>query len=234
MALGAQHQLVESPLLPAKPPVDGESAGDVGVVVVHQAATGINEQQIPVPQRILIVGVVEDAGVVSPRHDGGISGLARPGVAEVALQQGLNLVFPHARLGRLPGLFMGSATDAGRFPHPLQLPRLLAETHGVDGGAHVEEAGGVSPVPLAPLQLLGPDPQHQRFHMGMATNTKANASCAVEIAVQVFSQLPQGMGRLGAEVLHGAFHPPALAVPHFSSGIPWLYKQHEARIPGAA
>lgn len=78
------------------------------------------------------------------------STLPRPGVAEVALQQGLDLVFPHPVPDSLAGLRMGGATDAGRFPHALQFPGLLAQTHGVDAGAHVKEAGAGSPVPLTP------------------------------------------------------------------------------------
>src|SRR4029077_7276355 len=72
-AIGLQHHLVHRALFGGEAPVDRKGAGDVGRVVV-ELAPGVDQQQVTVGERLVVVAVVGDAAGGAAAHHLGVGG----------------------------------------------------------------------------------------------------------------------------------------------------------------
>ena len=134
--LGGEHELIHVALRAGEAAVHREAAGDVGRVAVELAA-GVDQQQVAVLQALVVVDVVQHAGVGAAGDDAGVGGGLAASGAEGVQQLGLDLVFEAPRAGGAHGAAVGVGRDAGGAAHGGELGSVLDETHLVELGAQV-------------------------------------------------------------------------------------------------
>ena len=108
--LGAQHHLVHATLGRGEAAVHGEGPGDVGGVIAPLAAR-VDEEEVTVLHPPPVLVVVEDAGVGTGGHDGGIGVARGAALSEDELQGRLHLVLVLTRPREAHGLDVGVAAD---------------------------------------------------------------------------------------------------------------------------
>src|SRR5215472_3629987 len=89
-AVRFQHDLVDRALLGREAPVDREGAGDVRRIAL-ELAPRVDQQQLAVGERLVVVAVMEDAAVGAAAYDRVIGGI-RVVAAELVQQLGHHLV----------------------------------------------------------------------------------------------------------------------------------------------
>src|SRR6187551_2299378 len=92
--LGLEHELVEAALRGREARTDGERARHVGGEALELAA-GVDEQELALDERAIVVDVVEDGGVVAAAADRAVAGEAAASTERV-VDERLDLVLHDA------------------------------------------------------------------------------------------------------------------------------------------
>ena len=225
--LGRKHDAVKLALFSGETAVHRKGAGDVAVVVIIHAASGIDQQQITVLQGCRVGRVMEHAGIVPPGNDGAIGRSAGPGSAEVGLNGGLHLSLIHPRLRHRTGEFMSLCRNAAGLTQSMQLMPLFHQAQSMqDRRWRHQPQGGGAGAGVA-VELTAPGRQHQRLDSGVTTHAEGDRFCTDEITGQKGAELIQGMGNVGSVALHGTFSAPTETGPDLGSGVLGMHKQHE-------
>ena len=224
--LGRQHQLVDGALLPAEAAIDRKRAGDVrGVAVVLR--TGIDQQQVPVPEFAAVLGVVEDAGVGAAGDDGGIGRPLAAAQPEFAFQFRLHLVFEAARRGALHGPDMGPGGNAGRPAHQLELIPALDQPHLVEKMTQVHDFPRGMHAGALPAPDLAQAMDDFSVEFRIAAHHREHPVLVFHQGGQGGFQFIDGEGLVGAEVVHRALDALASAIPEFPFRILFAAEQDE-------
>ena len=125
--LSGQHQLVNRLLFRRKGAIDREGAGDVAGVAVN-FATGVDQHQVAVLERRIVLAVVQDAGILARRDDAAIGRHLRPALAELVIQLRFQRVLKQPGAARLHGPYMGTRADLGGLFHHFDFSRGLVQT----------------------------------------------------------------------------------------------------------
>ena len=228
--LSPEHQPIERSLLRAEETVDREGAGDVAVVIVLEAATGINQQQIAVLENSRVASVMENTGIVASRHDRAVGRSPGPLLHEVLLNHRLHLPFRQTGPGHLARKFVGLRRNPARLPQERDLLRGLPQPQGMQQrtGRHQPKGGPTAARGL--IELGAPGGQHQRLHGRMLTDPEGNPLGPLEVLGQQGRQVLDRVSDRGTELADSAFAAPANPFPDFSLGMLGLHEQHKRRL----
>ena len=124
--LSRQHDLVKRLLPPTEAAIDRKGAGDVGAVTVNLCAC-VYQQQIMPAKPLVVIDVMQNAGILTASNDGRISGILCTPLAKRIFELRFNLVLKHARLASAHRPAVGSDRDCRGFFHCPDFGRTLDE-----------------------------------------------------------------------------------------------------------
>ena len=110
----SQHGVVNFPLSPGESATDRNGSCQVGVVV-RVAGRHIEQDELALAARLIILVVVKRAGVAAGGNDG-VVGKPAAATDELTRKLRLNFAFVHARLGHLEHAPKSLVRDGDRFP----------------------------------------------------------------------------------------------------------------------
>ena len=188
--------------------------------------TGVDEQQIAVPQPIGVLGVVQRAGVHTAGHDGRIRRSPAPGAGEHVQQLRLDLVLAHSRAADAHGALMGGGAHLGRLRHHADLRLALEQPHLVD---EVIEHDEFAQAPARSRAAAHPsDPgEHALIELLEVPHRAVHARLVLEQSGQDVVDVADGKRVVGAVALAGPFEPEPGPVPLLRRGVALPAEHHE-------
>ncbi|MPN07326.1 hypothetical protein SDC9_154592 [bioreactor metagenome] len=120
----------------AEAAIDREGSGDVGGVALDFAA-GVDQHQAVVVQELVVLDVMQHAGVGAAGDDRCVGVAVGTAFAEFVGEFGFQLVLGHARAAGVHGAGVAGAGDVGGALHGGQFGVVLEQAHGVEFGAQV-------------------------------------------------------------------------------------------------
>ncbi len=224
--LRRQHQLVKRFLFTGEATVYREGPGDVGGVTL-QFRTGVDQQQIPVPQLGIVLGVMQNAAVGAATDDGRVRGAA-PILPKYILQLGFHLKLRSAGPRTAHRPTMGFGRYGAGPAHDLQLRRTLDQPHLVQQMVEADELPWRGDAGACPAAYLI-DPGHKTLVEG------AVAAHGVVDPIPILQQIGQwirfsvldAVRLTGAVSFQCAILPGPTSVPGFHLWVPRPAKQDE-------
>ncbi len=223
--VGFQHQFVDRLLLGAEAAIGGEGTGDVAGVAVDLAA-GIDQDQVAVLDRRIVLAVVQDAGVASGGDDRAVGRHLRPALAELVFQLGFQVVLEQPRPAHLhrpdvrPGGDLGGVAHDLHFVGALVQPLVVQQV--VEGNELVRRLRA-----LAGLGADHVDPVHQpAVEVGIGAKGVVDPVAAFDQAGQDVVDIADGKGVVGAVLADRTVLAGAQAVPQFTLRIPLAAEKH--------
>ena len=138
--LSLEHDFIDRTLRRREPAAHRKGAGDVrGVVVV--LAAGVEQQQVPIAQALIVIAIVHDAGIGAAADDR-VIGNVRIVRAKLVQQLRHDLVLHAPRAGKAHGAAMGADGDLRRAPQPRLLGTALVQAHVVEHMASATNSCG--------------------------------------------------------------------------------------------
>ncbi|MCY1397965.1 hypothetical protein D9M71_129890 [compost metagenome] len=223
--LGAEHQFVDGLLLGGEGAADREGAGDVAGVAVDLAGR-IDQHQIAVLEHVVVLAVVQDAGIAAGRDDRAVGRQLGAPLAELVVKLGLQVVLVQPCTAGLHGTHMGSCGDFRSLAHHRDLASRLDQAHLMQAVVEGDELGGHRGA-MACLAAHVVDPADQlAVELGVDTHGVVNAREAGDQAGENLIDDADGEGLVGAVVAQRALLAGAQAVPQLTLGIALAAEQH--------
>ena len=214
-SLGGEDDLVNVLLRWREATIDRKSAGDVGSVALHFAA-GVDQHQRVIVQGLVVLDVMQHAGVGAAGDDGRVGVAVGAAFAKFVGQFGFQLVFGHARAAGVHGAGVPGAGDVGGALHGGQFGVVLEQAHGIEFGAQIMDRARR---PLAGAGL-GADfvqgPGDARIPGVVVADGVPQRVAVDQQFGQFFVQLFDRIGRVEAKGTSGRFRAVAVAVPDFA------------------
>ena len=110
----------------AKDAIDRKGAGDICGVTV-ELTTAVNQYQVAVHERLVVVDIVQDTAVVTGADNGRIGPVATAVSHKLVQQLGFEVIFIESGLAGLHGPNMGAGGNFCRAPHQLELGGALQQ-----------------------------------------------------------------------------------------------------------
>src|SRR5574343_863766 len=213
--LGGEDDFVNVLLRRVEAAIDRAGAGDVGGVAFDLAA-GVDQDQGVVVEQLVVLDVVQHAGVGATGDDGRVGVGVGAAFAEFVGQLGFQFVLGQAGTTGAHGAGVAGAGDVGRALLDVGFGGVLDQAHGVEFSAQVID-GARRPLAGPGLgadfvQGLG-DP---RVPFGVVADGVPQRVAVDEEFGQFFVELLDGVGSVETEGTFGGFRSVTVAVPDFA------------------
>ncbi len=227
-AVRFEHDVVDRSLLRGELAADRKRTRDIRRVRLVFAA-GVDEQQVTVLQRLVVLVIVENAAVWTTAHDRVVRGI-RVAQPELVHQFRHDLEFLSPRLAVLHRTDVRAGGDPGRLPHHVHLDLRLEQSHVVQ---YVIESDyflrrmpsvtGLSPQTVDP-------PDDALIEIGVHAHLVINAGAVLEQARKDVVEIRYRESVIRAVVTAGSGRAGALPIPGLPRGIAVAHEQDVLRL----
>ncbi len=223
--LGGPYHVVDRTLFRAVAAVDGEGTRDVGGVVLVLAA-GIDQQQVPRLEGLVVVAVVQHAGI-GATSDYWVVGHVGTVAAELMHQFRHHLVFGASGAAKTHRTDVRTGTDLAGTPHNRQFLAAFEQAHVVQ---HVVEGHKLLWLmrSRARLRAQGIHPaDHALVEVAVLAHRVVDPRAALDEPGQDLVDVTDGKGVVGAKLAAHTLRSGALAVPDLALSVAFAHEHHE-------